>query len=85
MVTRTFTKVMYTVKGLDNDDKVKYFKLEIWDFEAPKGKRAFEAMMKKECICRDLDFVRYIEDGTSSEVRGVSEADFFRISEHVER
>ena len=85
MITRTFTKTIYSVKGLNADDKVEIFRLEVWDFEAPKGKRAFAEMISRECIKRNLDYVRYIEDGSESEVRGVSEAEFFKASVHVDR
>lgn len=85
MITRTFTKTIYSVKGLDADDKVEIFRLELWDFEAPKGKRAFADMIRRECMKRGLDYVRYIEEGSTAEVRGVSEAEFFKASVHIDR
>ena len=44
MITRTFTKSTYTLKGITADDEMKSISVTLWDFEIPSGKRALKAL-----------------------------------------
>lgn len=85
MVTRTFNKYTYTLKGIDANDEMKTLQFEAWEHELPNGKRALNAIFAQRCKDNGLELFKATQTGVSSEVRGVSEADFFRMSERVER
>lgn len=85
MITRTFTKTTYAVKGIDANDKVQNFTSTLWDFEVPKSKRAFMDIVKIWCENKGLDFVKVEVAKTETEIRGVNEKAFFEMSEHIDR
>lgn len=85
MVTRTFTKETFTVKGITADDEMKTFELELWEHEKPNGKRALQKLFSDECKKRGMEFFKATLTGNFSEVRGISEAEFFKASIHVDR
>ena len=85
MITRTFTKATYTLKGITADDEMKSISVTLWDFEVPTGKRALNALFAEKCKENGLEFFKAVLTSTDSEVRGVNEGDFFKASVHVDR
>ena len=85
MITRTFTKSTYLVKGIAETDEIKSLEIALWEFEIPSGKRALNALFIEKCKENGLEFFKAVLTSTDSEVRGVSEADFFKASVHVDR
>lgn len=85
MITRTFAKTTYTLKGITADDEMKSISVTLWDFEIPSGKRALNALFAEKCKENSMELFKAVLDSTTSEVRGVSEAEFFKASVHVDR
>ena len=85
MITRTFAKNTYLVKGITGTEEIKSFELTLWEFEIPKGKKALNDLFKKKCKENGLELFKAVLSNTDSEVRGVSEAEFFKASVHVDR
>ena len=85
MITRTFAKSTYTIKGITADDEMKSISVSLWDFEIPSGKRALKALFAEKCKENGMELFKAVLTSTDSEVRGVSESDFFKASVHVDR
>lgn len=85
MITRTFAKATYTLKGITANDEMKSICVSLWDFEIPTGKRALNALFAEKCKENGMEFFKAVLDSTTSEVRGVSEVEFFKASVHVDR
>lgn len=85
MITRTFAKNTYLVKGITETDEIKSFECTLWEFEIPKGKKALDDLFKKKCKENGIELFKVSLSNTNSEVRGVSEAEFFKASVHVDR
>lgn len=85
MITRTFTKATYTIKGITANDEMKNISVTLWDFEIPSGKRALNALFAEKCKENGMELFKAVLTGADSEVRGVSEDDFFKASVHVDR
>lgn len=85
MITRTFTKNTYLVKGITGTDEIKSFEVTLWEFEIPSGKKALNALFEDKCKENEMEFFKAVLTSTDSEVRGVNEADFFKASVEVKR
>lgn len=84
MITRTFQKTTFTVKGIDKNDTIVSFEFTLWEFDIPTGKRALATFFENACADRGLAYFRHTMN-TDSEVRGIDERTFFDNSIHVDR
>ena len=85
MITRTFTKNTYLVKGITETDEIKSFELTLWEFEMPTGKRALNSLFAEKCKENGMELFKVSLVNVNTEVRGVGEAEFFMASVHVDR
>lgn len=85
MITRTFNRTTYLIKGINNADAIETFELELWEHEIPKSKRAMNALFNAECEKRGLELFKASVANVFSEIRGMNEAEFFKASVHVDR
>ena len=85
MITRTFTKNTYLIKGITADDEIRSLEISLWEFEIPSGKRALNALFANKCKETGMELFKVSLVNVNTEVRGVSEAEFFKASVHVDR
>ena len=85
MITRTFTKNTYLVKGITASDEIKSLEIALWEFEIPSGKRALNSLFAEKCKENGMELFKVSLVNVNTEVRGVSEAEFFKASVHVDR
>jgi hypothetical protein len=85
MVTRTFKRETFTIKGINKNDEIETFELELWEHEKPSGKRKLTEMLTCECEKRGLELFKANVTNVFEQVRGVDENTFFNNSVIVER
>ena len=85
MVTRTFKRETFTVKGINKNDEIETFELELWEHEKPTGKKKLTELLESECEKRGLELFRAKVTYVFEQVRGVNEKTFFDNSVIVER
>lgn len=85
MVTRTFKKETFAVKGINKNDEIETFELDLWEHEKPTGKRKFTELLENECEKRGLELFKANVVNVFEQIRGVDENTFFNNSIIVER
>ena len=85
MITRTFKRETFTVKGINKNDEIETFELELWEHEKPTGKKKLAELLESECEKRGLELFRAKVTNVFDQIRGVDEKTFFEKSVIVER
>lgn len=85
MITRTFQKTTFTVKGINKNDSIESFEISLWEFDIPTGKKALSSFFENACNERELEYFKHSITNKESEIRGVDERTFYNNSVHVER
>ena len=85
MITRTFKRETFTVKGINKNDEIETFELELWEHEKPTGKKKLTELLENECGKRGLELFKAKVTNVFEQVRGVNEKTFFENSVIVER
>ena len=85
MVTRTFKRETFTIKGINKNDEIETFEIDLWEYAKPNGKRKLTELLKSECEKRGLELFKAKVTNVFEQVRGVDERKFFENSVVVER
>lgn len=85
MITRTFKRETFAIKGINKNDAIETFEIDLWEHEKPSGKRKLNEMLELECAKRGLELFKAKVTNVFEQVRGVDETTFFNNSIIVER